>query len=328
MSKILKWGSVGASVADLQTQLMHLFPHSYPGSGKKVLKIDGIFGPNTERWVRKFQNHAKIKVDGKVGPQTWAEIEKHRIAQSGSQSPDTPRTTASPPKPKRGKILYVHDEKAPDAGETFGRHKAREKQGDVRSITIPRKTKLDDVMKRIERAIGNDPLELLILNAHGTTAQVSIGEKFGPNDLDHFKKLRPIFQRNPGFKMGIEIHSCCFAAPKDVGYRKQDWTTRLRGGVVDTLQSLVHSASQGKYGNKKPWRDEFPELGWDKVETAVGLGTKAMLTIAKNAQCTVKAGFFAQYSDPYGKFESNWACVWPPDKIRVYYKSISPDAVM
>lgn len=34
-------------------------------------KIDGIFGSETERKVREFQQHMKISVDGIVGPQTW-----------------------------------------------------------------------------------------------------------------------------------------------------------------------------------------------------------------------------------------------------------------
>ena len=33
-------------------------------------KADGLDGPNTQNAVRRFQAHASIKVDGKVGPET------------------------------------------------------------------------------------------------------------------------------------------------------------------------------------------------------------------------------------------------------------------
>lgn len=35
------------------------------------LKIDGIFGVNTEKAVKKFQNNRNLKVDGIVGKKTW-----------------------------------------------------------------------------------------------------------------------------------------------------------------------------------------------------------------------------------------------------------------
>ena len=36
------------------------------------LKIDGIFGINTEKAVKKFQNNRNLKVDGIVGKKTWS----------------------------------------------------------------------------------------------------------------------------------------------------------------------------------------------------------------------------------------------------------------
>lgn len=42
------------------------------------LKVDGIFGPITQRCVKEFQKKYKLKVDGIVGPQTWGELLKHK----------------------------------------------------------------------------------------------------------------------------------------------------------------------------------------------------------------------------------------------------------
>jgi peptidoglycan hydrolase-like protein with peptidoglycan-binding domain len=38
------------------------------------LKIDGLFGKNTQQAVRNFQTQKGITVDGIVGPQTWSQL--------------------------------------------------------------------------------------------------------------------------------------------------------------------------------------------------------------------------------------------------------------
>ena len=40
------------------------------------IAVYGIFGPKTEAAVREFQASADLKIDGIVGPLTWAELEK------------------------------------------------------------------------------------------------------------------------------------------------------------------------------------------------------------------------------------------------------------
>jgi hypothetical protein len=53
-------GDRGAHVANVQRLL--------------GLATDGIFGPKTEQAVRAFQQQRRLKVDGVVGPQTWAAL--------------------------------------------------------------------------------------------------------------------------------------------------------------------------------------------------------------------------------------------------------------
>lgn len=43
---------------------------------KGVVKVDGWYGPITETWTRTFQRAAGVKVDGIVGPKTWAAMRR------------------------------------------------------------------------------------------------------------------------------------------------------------------------------------------------------------------------------------------------------------
>jgi len=64
----LRMGCVGEAVEDLQKKLIQL---GYDCGG-----ADGIFGNLTETAVKKFQSDAKITVDGIVGDETTAAMEK------------------------------------------------------------------------------------------------------------------------------------------------------------------------------------------------------------------------------------------------------------
>jgi peptidoglycan hydrolase-like protein with peptidoglycan-binding domain len=61
LTSSLKRGSTGANVRYLQTAL-------------GGLKVDGQFGPITDKAVRAFQAAQGIKVDGIVGPITWGRL--------------------------------------------------------------------------------------------------------------------------------------------------------------------------------------------------------------------------------------------------------------
>jgi Putative peptidoglycan binding domain len=59
---IVRVGHAGTAVRTVQYLLA---TRSYP------LAIDGVFGPETEGQVRRFQRARGLKVDGVVGPETW-----------------------------------------------------------------------------------------------------------------------------------------------------------------------------------------------------------------------------------------------------------------
>lgn len=61
----LSLGSSGGTVRALQALLT--------GYGDK-LDVDGIFGPNTDRAVRRYQSKHFLDTDGIVGPKTWSSL--------------------------------------------------------------------------------------------------------------------------------------------------------------------------------------------------------------------------------------------------------------
>lgn len=65
---LVKTGDRGRKVVDIQAKLSRL------GFSLGRTGIDGIFGPETERAVRTFQQKRNLEVDGVVGPETWHEL--------------------------------------------------------------------------------------------------------------------------------------------------------------------------------------------------------------------------------------------------------------
>lgn len=71
----LKRGSKGAAVKALQTGMNRVFP----GYAATPLKVDGDFGPGTERAVKEFQGRVGIKQDGIVGPNTRNQLARYGV---------------------------------------------------------------------------------------------------------------------------------------------------------------------------------------------------------------------------------------------------------
>ncbi|MEV8518928.1 peptidoglycan-binding protein [Dyella marensis] len=74
---LLKEGSHGAEVGELQGQLRHL---GYTGADGRPLAVDHRFGPDTRHAVESYQRDHKLHPDGAVGPVT-----SHSLAQARAQ---------------------------------------------------------------------------------------------------------------------------------------------------------------------------------------------------------------------------------------------------
>ena len=72
--RLLKIGSKGEDVRGLQRKLIKV--------GYYIGAIDGIFGPATNRAVKAFQSRNTLKVDGIVGPATWAILNNEKTTKS------------------------------------------------------------------------------------------------------------------------------------------------------------------------------------------------------------------------------------------------------
>ncbi|MDB9519360.1 peptidoglycan-binding protein [Roseofilum reptotaenium CS-1145] len=75
-SSILNVGSQGDRVGKLQIQLNNWGVPPEPGGS---LKVDGIFGPETQKSVIRFQEFKGLKVDGIVGPETSQALWEPRL---------------------------------------------------------------------------------------------------------------------------------------------------------------------------------------------------------------------------------------------------------
>jgi GH24 family phage-related lysozyme (muramidase) len=75
---ILRIGSTGSTVAQLQLRLNELAREKYFSLPDGELESDGIFGEKTENAVKAFQRKFALEIDGIVGPQTFGKIDDLR----------------------------------------------------------------------------------------------------------------------------------------------------------------------------------------------------------------------------------------------------------
>jgi len=64
-------GSTGDAVRAVQDQFQF---RNLSGDPRRGPRVDGVFGPRTERSVRSFQSAVGLASDGVVGPRTWNQL--------------------------------------------------------------------------------------------------------------------------------------------------------------------------------------------------------------------------------------------------------------
>jgi len=76
----LQLGSGGTNVTRVQQFLRQVFP-AYRWSVNVergvLIGVDGVFGPQTQAWVKEFQRRTNLEQDGVVGPLTFAQMRKY-----------------------------------------------------------------------------------------------------------------------------------------------------------------------------------------------------------------------------------------------------------
>ena len=77
---MLQKGSTGDDVRHVQMFLRNTFPsyrHTVPYMQSRLLEVDGVFGGQTDAWVKEFQRRTSLTKDGIVGPATLKKMRSY-----------------------------------------------------------------------------------------------------------------------------------------------------------------------------------------------------------------------------------------------------------
>lgn len=100
----LRFGSRGRQVVELQRYMNQLNPLTDLPQNQ-YLVMDGIFGRNTSRAVRTYQDKNGLSVDGVVGRNTWAAIEEASADAAAPLPPSPPPIRSTPNAARRAALL-------------------------------------------------------------------------------------------------------------------------------------------------------------------------------------------------------------------------------
>lgn len=288
---VFKRGSKGPYVFKIQ-QILNAragYATSFFGNGTSILpplEEDGNYGKLTADRVKEFQMvNPPLKIDGKVGPNTYAKLTgQFWASEQAKGASEAAPVAAAAAAPKSRGHLYVHAHDAPGKGNTGSNHDAKM----CHHVMVPNGSARDDAMlDLIKSEIEDENLGIVdvVLNSHGASGgQVCFGGatfSLGDKAEKFFRDIKPALVGN-----GIIYTFAC-------------------GFATATYAS-------GKYGADDVWLVEPREI-------REGIGTKQMKKIARFTGRRVRAGFGMQFGDMSG-FTTPWAEVTPNGDVSFHIK--------
>ena len=284
--RVLKRGCKGSFVAEIQSQLNLLAGYglSLMGNGSSLypaLVEDGDYGRKTVQRVEEFQKwNPPLKVDGKVGPNTYAKLSGKfwsplEDAKAAKATPATRGPSASADKMP----FYMHDAGIPAEGQVAARHKRQE----IFELIV-RKADATDLVAAVRDTFDDpgDRVSELIINCHGASAG---SLKFGGRWF--------WMERQTPEVLG--------------GFRNR----MMPGAVVHIFACSFATATRAKSIGDAEWisPEEFME----------GAGTRAMKNIAYYLNSEVRASFSLQFGS-LDKHVGTWISCSPRGELKYHLR--------
>jgi len=280
---VLRRGSRGSAVRDLQTRLNAWLIASRPGLEQLV--VDGDFGSRTLAVVRSFQQSQGLTVDGVVGPRTWAQLLRQQASPSS-----VPTLIGQPESPPLQSTLYVNI----DLG--------REGSGPAQP-PIPTKTGI--FIPENYRPQQHVDL-ILYLPGHKKSRDLTIDRYW------HILPLRAFREKLN------ESHKNVILVTPTLGLHSQAGWLAQPGGL-DRYIGLV-MAALGRYG---PYQGQSPIVGNIILAAHSGGGSAMRQIILSNQRYSPNIrecwGFDCFYSDADPVVWANWARSRPDARLYIYF---------
>jgi Putative peptidoglycan binding domain/Penicillin-insensitive murein endopeptidase len=280
---VLRHGSRGSAVRDLQTRLNTWITASRPGLQQLV--VDGSFGSRTLAAVQTYQQSQGLTVDGVVGSQTWARLLRQQVPPSS-----VPALIGRPESPPLQSTLYVNI----DLG--------REGPGPAYP-PIPAKTGI--FIPENYRPQQHVDL-ILYLPGHKNSRDLTIDRYW------HILPLRAFREKLNDSRKNVILVTPTLGLHSQAGWLAQS-------GGLDRYLGLV-MAALSHYG---PYQGQPPGVGNIILAAHSGGGSAMRQIILSNQRYSPNIrecwGFDCFYSDADPVVWARWARSRPDARLYIYY---------